>query len=127
MYRAPLCHVIQKRYKGKAMTAMPTEEFLKNIDSLYENAERMHEILGEILNTLTELVFFGPLAMDYVQNIKSQKALINLAMTYASDAHELERRNDRENAMMCVNHYNQILETIIKLDKKLDEMRKNNG
>ena len=109
------------------MTAMPTEEFLKNIDSLYENAERMHEILGEILNTLTELVFFGPLAMDYVQNIKSQKALINLAMTYASDAHELERRNDRENAMMCVNHYNQILETIVKLDKKLDEMRKNNG
>lgn len=127
MYRTPLCHVIQKRYKGKVMTAMPTEEFLKNIDSLYKNAERMHEILGEILDTIAELVFFGPLAMDYVQNIKSQKALINLAMTYASDAHELERCNDRVNAMMCVNHYNQILETIIKLDKKLDEMRKNNG
>lgn len=109
------------------MTAMEKNEFLKNVDSLYSNAERMHEILEEILNTLSELVFFGPIAMDYIQNIKSQKALINLAMTYASDAHELERRNDRENAMMCVNHYNQILETIIKLDKNLDEMRKNNG
>jgi hypothetical protein len=87
----------------------------------------MHEILGEILDTIAELVFFGPVATDYVQNIKSQRALINLAMTYASDAHELERRNDRDNAMMCINHYNQILETIIKLDKSLDEMRKNNG
>jgi hypothetical protein len=48
-------------------------------------------------------------------------------MTYASDAHELERKNDRDTAMMCVNHYNQILETIIKLDNNLDEMRKNNG
>jgi hypothetical protein len=127
MHGTQYCHVIQKRYKGKAMTAMPTEDFLKNVDSLYSNAERMHEILGEILDTIAELVFFGPVATDYVQNIKSQRALINLAMTYASDAHELERRNDRENAMMCVNHYNQILETIIKLDKKLDEMRKNNG
>ena len=127
MHGTPHCYFIQKRYKGKAMTAMPTDEFLQNVDSLYSNAERMHEILDEILNTLTELVFFGPVAMDYVQNIKSQKALINLAMTYASDAHELERRNDRENAMMCINHYNQILETIIKLDKSLDEMRKNNG
>lgn len=109
------------------MTGMPTNEFLKNVDSLYDNAERMKEILDEILQTISEIEFFGPVAHDYVRNLSSQRALINLAMLYASDAHELERKRDRETAVMCIGHYNQILEIILKLDNKLDEMRKNNG
>lgn len=109
------------------MTKMETNEFLQNVDSLYENAVRMHEILDEILETLRDMTFFGPLARDYITNIKSQRAVISLAMTYASDAHELERKGDRNNALICINSYNQLLETIVKLDTKLDEMRKNNG